>query len=75
MAKEIRAQQIKDWVIQKSSVTKPYDKDWSVSVTLGGLDINETSDTIEKAYDKLVGRIWISNYLLDAINKILNPQP
>jgi hypothetical protein len=53
---------VKNWVVRTASVTKPYNKDWSVSVTLG-MDINEYGSTIEIAYRKLTDRIINSEYL------------
>jgi len=52
---------IKKWVVQKASVTNPYGKYWSASVTLK-MDINGTGPTIEKAYQSLTELIYTSPY-------------
>lgn len=53
---------VKIWVVMKASVTNPYKKYWSASVTLGN-DVNGTGNTIEKAYKNLTKKIWESPYL------------
>lgn len=52
-----------EWIQKVGSVTCPYRKYWSVSVTLGGVDINGTGDTIQKAYKDLQMRIEASHHL------------
>lgn len=52
---------IKAWVVQTSTVTNPYKRYWSASVTLH-MDINGTGDTIEKAYLSLTKLIYTSPY-------------
>lgn len=64
--------EIRQWVIKTASVTKPYDREWSVSVTLVS-DINETADTIEKAYNKLTERIYLSPYLNNKLEEFITP--
>ena len=67
--------EIKAWVVQKASVTQPHGKGlWSISVTLGGMDINEVSDTIEMAYRCLATSIYTSNYYHEELKKIINKQ-
>lgn len=64
---------VKAWVVQKASVTQPYGKGvWSASVTLGGMDINEHSHTIEKAYCCLAEIIYTSKYYLAELERITN---
>lgn len=65
--------EVKAWVVKKASVTKPYNKDWSASVTLDGYDYNETAATIEGAYKKLTDHIYTSEYLNGKLFKLLNP--
>lgn len=62
-------EKIKNWIVTTASVTKPYDKEWSVSVTLNCYDYNEYGETIEKAYRKLTDRIFNSKYLKDCFIK------
>jgi hypothetical protein len=57
----ITRDQIKLWVVKTASVTNPYKKHWSASVTLG-MDVNGTGSTIEKAYNALTDRIFKSSY-------------
>lgn len=66
-------EQIKLWVTLKSHLTNPYKKYWSASVTLGGMDVNGTGNTIEKAYISLTKRITESPYLSKALQKLLSP--
>ena len=63
---------IKAWVVQKASITKPYGKVWSASVTIGGMDINGVGDTIEKAYNDLTLYINQNSYYSTELQKILN---
>jgi hypothetical protein len=67
----ITREQIKAWVVKKASVTNPYKKYWSASVTIGGMDVNETGDTIEKAYNALTDRLFNSNYYKLEIAKLI----
>lgn len=55
-----------EWIQKKGAVTYPYRKYWSVSVTLGGIDINGTGDTIQKAYKDLQAQIEASPHLFKA---------
>jgi len=65
--------EVKAWVVQKASITQPYGKDvWSASVTLGGMDINEHSHTIEKAYSCLATIIYDSKYYRKELERIIN---
>jgi hypothetical protein len=61
-------EQIKLWVVKMASVTNPYKKYWSASVTLG-LDINGTGSSIEKAYNSLTDRIFNSKPLKTELAK------
>lgn len=63
-------QKVKKWVVQKAVVTSPFMNYWSVSVTLGGMDINGTGDTIEKAYNALVVEIITSKSRLKSFNAL-----
>lgn len=65
-------QEIKQWVVKKATVTNPYKKYWSASVTLGGMDINGEGDTIEKAYQMLTAFIAASKYYSKELFKIIN---
>ncbi len=58
---------VKAWVVQKSSVTNPNKKYWSASVTLGGQDVNGIGNTIERAYSALTTRIFTSDYFYSSL--------
>jgi hypothetical protein len=65
--------EVKAWVVQKASVTQPHGKGlWSASVTLGGMDINEVSDTIEMAYRCLATTIYVSKHYRQELERITN---
>lgn len=66
---------IKIWVVKKASVTKPYNKKWSVSVTLGGYEHQEYCDTIEEGYNKLTDFIFNSKYWLGSFIKTIMLKP
>lgn len=55
-----------EWIQKWGAITYPYRKYWSVSVTLGGSDINGTGDTIQKAYKDLEAQIQSSKYYMTA---------
>lgn len=62
--------QIKAWVVKKSTVTNPYGKYWSASVTLGGMDINGRGPSIEKAYQDLTFFIERSEYYYEELSRL-----
>lgn len=64
-------EQIKLWVVKTASVTNPYKKYWSASVTLG-MDVNGTGSTIERAYNALTDRIFNSKYFKEVLSKYIN---
>jgi hypothetical protein len=51
---------IKNWVVMKASVTNPYKKYWSASVTIFGMDVNGIGSTIEKAYCDLTANLMLN---------------
>jgi hypothetical protein len=57
MRKEFGEGSLYEWIVMGSAVTCPYRKYWSASVTLAGMDINGTGDTIQKAYKNLQDQI------------------
>ncbi len=77
-AREIKKDHVKQWVVQNASVTNPYKKYWSASVTLG-YDYAEQGDTIEKAYQALTDFIFKSPHVMcklsdiESFRKIVNP--
>ena len=62
---------IKAWVVQNASVTRPTKNIWSASVTLG-YDINGVGASIEKAYLDLVDEIQEDSALTERLRKKLN---
>lgn len=60
---------VKQWVVKHSSVTNPYGKYWSASVTLG-YDYNGEGDTIEKAYNDLTDRIMGSVHIMCGLSDL-----
>lgn len=64
-----RRETVYDWVKRKASVTRPYGKYYSASVTLG-MDINETGATIEEAWNKLTNTIFNSSYRMEIFTKL-----
>ena len=66
MENEFGTGSLYEWIQKKGSVTSPYRKYWSVSVTLGGIDINGAAETIQKAYKKLQEQIEDSPRLMKA---------
>jgi len=76
MSNEITKEEVKKWVVNNASITRPYkpgwkkilksdQRAWSASVTIGGMDINRIGDTIEEAYNSLTELIFNSKYHLD----------
>lgn len=53
----IKKEHVKEWVVKTASVTNPYKKYWSASVTIIN-DYAGKGDTIEKAYINLTDTIY-----------------
>jgi hypothetical protein len=65
-------EKIKFIVAIHSNVTHPYGKIWSASMTIGGMDMNGTGNTIEQAYIALTDIIYTSNYYKRELSKGYN---
>lgn len=65
---------IKEWVVINASVTNPYKKYWSASVTLCGMDINGIGGSIEKAYNDLTCNIINSKMYREGAMQLIEKQ-
>lgn len=63
---------IRFMVVTRSTVSRPYNGLWSVSITFGGHDLNQLGETIERAYVYLTNAIYDNAHYKRAILKHYN---
>lgn len=68
--REVKRDHVKTWVVKTAGVTNPYKKKWWwASVTIG-YDYAERGETIEKAYNALVDKIFTSPFIMCQLSDI-----